>query len=290
MRSFIKGTALAAALLLGLVPLSGCAAEDALSSPQREEYPAETPAETLPPEAPQTEFPVSPPALPETNEPPPEDEPPASPKAPYIEVLVDELNVRAGAGMGYAVVGRAEKGTLLKRAAETEGWFQTEFRGKTAYVSANERYTARTELPAGDEMTEKIIEVGLSLLGTPYVYGAVRRHDGRGNINRNFTTSAFDCSSLMQYMFYEGAGILLDVTTRTQIKQGEKVEWGEFCRGDLFFFTNASRYYASGIERVGHVALYLGENYILHTASDYAKIEPISAKRWDYFLEARRVR
>ena len=82
--------------------------------------------------------------------------------------------------------------------------------------------------------------------------------------------------------------MLLDVNTRTQVKQGTKVKSGDLQRGDLMFFTNASRYYKTGIERVGHVALYLGDNYILHTASDYAKIEQISSTRWSYFLEARR--
>ena len=60
-------------------------------------------------------------------------------------------------------------------------------------------------------------------------------------------------------------------------------------RGDLMFFTNSSRYYNSGIERIGHVAMYLGENRILHTASDYAIIEEISSTRWNYFITAKRV-
>jgi cell wall-associated NlpC family hydrolase len=57
----------------------------------------------------------------------------------------------------------------------------------------------------------------------------------------------------------------------------------------LLFFTNDSRKDNKGIERVGHVALYLGDNLILHTASDYAKIEEISTKRWSYFIQAQRM-
>ena len=55
------------------------------------------------------------------------------------------------------------------------------------------------------------------------------------------------------------------------------------------FFTNASRKNNTGIERVGHVAIYLGGNYILHTASDHAVIEPISATRWSYYITTRDV-
>ncbi len=83
----------------------------------------------------------------------------------------------------------------------------------------------------------------------------------------------------MQYMFYKGADKLLQVNTRTQIYQGKTVKKSELKRGDLMFFTNADRKDNKGIERVGHVAMYLGNNYILHTASDYAKIEQISALR-----------
>ncbi len=138
-------------------------------------------------------------------------------------------------------------------------------------------------------LTESVIEEGAKLLGTPYVYGAVRYHDGNGNLNKNFTVSAFDCSSLTQYIFYKGANVLLNVTTRTQIYQGTTIAKTDLQRGDLLFFTNASRYNNTGIERIGHVALYLGNNLILHTSSDYAKIEEISSQRWSYFIQAQRM-
>ena len=93
----------------------------------------------------------------------------------------------------------------------------------------------------------------------------------------------------MQYIFYVGANELLYVNTRTQIFQGKSVKRDELKRGDLMFFTNSSRCDKSGIERVGHVGLYFGDGYILHTASDHAVIEKISAKRWSYFIEGRRI-
>jgi cell wall-associated NlpC family hydrolase len=92
----------------------------------------------------------------------------------------------------------------------------------------------------------------------------------------------------VQYIFYHGAGELLQVTTRTQVKQGEFVPKNELQRGDCIFFTNAEREHKTGVEKIGHVALYLGDNYILHTASDYARIEKMTAKRWSYYVEARR--
>ena len=91
-------------------------------------------------------------------------------------------------------------------------------------------------------------------------------------------------------MFYMGAdGHLLDVTTRTQVVQGKTVARTDIKRGDLIFFTNSTRYNKTGVERIGHVALYLGDNLILHTASDYAKIEEISATRWKYYVQTQRM-
>ena len=93
----------------------------------------------------------------------------------------------------------------------------------------------------------------------------------------------------MQYMYYYGADTLLDVTTRTQVKQGKTVAKSDLKRGDLMFFTNATRKDKVGIERIGHVAMYLGDNWILHTASDYAKIEQISSTRWGYYIQSQRM-
>lgn len=294
MKSLTKAVALAGALLC-IVPFAACGnAEKEVFEPAQI---APLPEQALLPqtdetdlwrntETPETEIP------PETpNETPPETEvPPETPScAQYIRVLANGLNVRAGARVNFKSLGLAEQGVLLEYAGHSGNWYETRYCGKTAYVSADTRYTTLEKLDTGNEKVEKVIAEGTKLLGTPYVYGAVRLHDGKGNLLKNFTATQFDCSSLMQYIFYRGAGVLLDVNTRTQIKQGEKVPADGLRRGDLLFFTNAARKDKTGIERVGHVALYLGGNYILHTASDFAKIEQITPLRKSYFLEGRRI-
>ena len=288
MRNVLQTAALAAAMLATL-PFAACAAPMGSAPPEMQEVPqTQTPSETQTQAPPEEQKP----SRPET---PPEEQTPDGGEAQeerqavYLRVLVNGLNVREGADAGSRVLGQAEKGVLLGYSGDREGYFETRYLGKTAFVSANPRYTEKVCLEAGGERTEKIAEEGEKLLGTPYVYGAVRLHDGTGRLLKNFTAAQFDCSSLMQYIFYRGAGIVLDVTTRTQIRQGEGVAWEDIRRGDLLFFTNASRKDRTGVERVGHVALYLGGNYILHTASDFAKIEPITPLRKSYFLEARRL-
>ncbi|MBD5632331.1 MAG: C40 family peptidase [Clostridia bacterium] len=231
---------------------------------------------------------------PEVQLPEPEPEKPVvnvTPKqktAVYITTTSNGVNIRSGAGTGYSVRGTAEKSTLYALDGQTGDWYKTGYKNGAAYLSS--KLCEKIEMAASeDERIEAIIAEGAKLLGTAYVYGAVRYHDGKGNKLKSFTTTEFDCSSLMQYIFYKGAGKLLNMNTRTQISQGKTVTRSQLKRGDLMFFTNASRKNNTGVERVGHVALYLGGNWILHTASDYAKIEQISATRWGYFIQGQRI-
>lgn len=222
----------------------------------------------------------------------PEEEPETEPEQQYkqyVTLTTSGVNIRGGAGTGYTSLGSADKDNGYLYLGEENGWYKVYYKNRVAYIS--KKYATVTSMPASDnEKVESVIYEGGKLLGTTYVYGATRYHDGKGNKLKGFTLSAFDCSSLMQYMFYMGAdGHLLAVTTRTQVVQGKTVAKGDLQRGDLMFFTNAQRYNKTGVERIGHVALYLGDNLILHTASDYARIEQISSTRWKYFIQAQRM-
>lgn len=250
--------------------------EDTTPDTPTEEMPSEPTPPTVTPSVPE---PTPPAVTPET--------PTVQKKAQYIRLTGDRVNLRSGAGTGYKVLTTSKEGTMYALIENSGGWYKTYYRGQTAYISASYAAVLSLEKSTTDKV-EDVVAEGYKLLGTPYVYGAVRLHDGKGNMLSNFTVHKFDCSSLIQYIFYKGAGKLLDVTTRTQVKQGKYVKKSDLQRGDCIFFTNEDRQYNTGIERVGHVALYLGNDYILHTASDYACIEKMSAKRWSFYIEARR--
>lgn len=213
---------------------------------------------------------------------------PEETKTEYIKVNSSGVNLRKGAGTSYASVGAAEQGTLYAMLGRSGNWYKTYYKNQTVYISANYCTVVQMDKSANDAV-EDVIAEGTKHLGVKYVYGATRYHDGTGKLLSGFTTSAFDCSSLMQYMFKVAAGVNLQLTTRTQIFQGKTVAANDLRRGDLMFFTNASRKDYTGLERVGHVAIYLGGNYILHTASDYAKIEQISSTRWSYYIQSQRI-
>ena len=278
MKNF-KNIAAVAAALATAVTLSGCAASDisdAENGTKDENYGVQAPIEGNAP----TDTPDDKPTV--------DIEIPQVLTVSYVNVLSDGVNIRSGAGTGYSVRGSAQKATMYALNGSSGGWYKTGYKNKPAYIS--NKYCEVVEMESsGDEKIEAIINEGTKLLGTAYVYGAVRYHDGNGKKLSGFSINAFDCSSLMQYIFYTGAQVNLQVNTRTQVFQGKTVKKSELKRGDLMFFTNATRKNLTGVERVGHVALYLGDNWILHTASDYAKIEQISSTRWGYFIQGQRI-
>ena len=261
--------------------------EDSVPTPPEPEDTPPTQVPETPVTPPSTPSTPNTPSVPSTPQTPTTPDPPVKQKAQYIRVTGDSVNVRNGAGTGYKVLTSSKEGTMYALIEKTGSWYKTYYRNQVAYISTS--YAAVISLEKSDtSKVEKVISEGYKLLGTPYVYGAVRFHDGNGKMLSGFSVHKFDCSSLMQYIFYKGANKLLNVNTRTQVKQGTYVKKSDLKRGDCIFFTNEERQYKTGVERIGHVALYLGNDYILHTSSDFARIEKMSAKRWSFYVEARR--
>ncbi len=254
-----------------------------------EEDPDEPEAPSVP-EVPETpNIPNEPEVPPQTNE-PTSPEPPAPPKPQADELVsstVNGLNIRSGAGAKYSAIGTLDKQDMAMPVRKVGSWYEIQYKNKLGYVSS--AYVSPVSFEKGSNAIERVIDAGKKLLGLPYVFGAQRYHWGNGVLNTNYDGKSYDCSSLMQYIFKKGANVNLAMTSREQSLQGNYVAKKDIRRGDLLFFTNASRYNKTGVERIGHVALYLGDNIILHTASDHAVIEPMSAQRHNYYITARRI-
>ena len=208
-------------------------------------------------------------------------------KKKYVVSTTNSLIVRSNATTNSMILGYLDKNDALTFIGEKNNFYQTIFKEKTAYVS--KAYTKIMEIDIENEQIESAIELGTKLLGYPYVWGSQRYHWGNGKLNTNYVHGEYDCSALVLYVYYKSNNVILDVTSRAQSLNGVSVDIENLKRGDLMFFTNESRKNKSGIERIGHVGLYFGNNYILHTASDHAVIEPISNERWSYYITSRRV-
>lgn len=119
---------------------------------------------------------------------------------------------------------------------------------------------------------EQIIATGMKYLGVKYQYGAPAG-----------VTYAFDCSSFTQYIFKKH-GIELPRTSKSQASKGEKVAKKDLKEGDLVFFKSPNS------SKINHVAVYIGNNKILHASGKAVKISKLTSSYWKQnYVTARRI-
>ncbi|RXZ81957.1 NlpC/P60 family protein [Paenibacillaceae bacterium] len=133
--------------------------------------------------------------------------------------------------------------------------------------------TSHAAETAAVSKADKIISAGKKYLGVKYKFGAPAG-----------VTYAFDCSSFTQFI-YKRNGISLPRTAKSQATRGHAVSKANLKKGDLVFFKVKGR---SGI---AHVAVYVGNNKILHT---YGKggvtYSNLNSAHWKKnYIKARRV-
>jgi hypothetical protein len=118
-----------------------------------------------------------------------------------------------------------------------------------------------------DEKVERVISAGMSQVGQGLMYA----WGGGGPQGPSYgigpspsgapdsETYGFDCSGLMQYAFWAGAGLDIGPTTHFQQHSGTIIPWSEMRRGDLIFWGTPG-------SLTTHVALYLGNNELLESS------------------------
>ncbi|MBO9130981.1 C40 family peptidase [Bacillus sp. 165] len=128
-------------------------------------------------------------------------------------------------------------------------------------------------------LADRIIATGLLYLATPYSFKAPAAQ-----------TKKFDCSSFVQYVFGLN-GITLPRSSRQQFQAGDFIAFDSLQKGDLLFFTNEQRTKKTGIAKIGHVAIYMGNNLMLHTYHLGAQvtISELNSYWTSMFMGAKRV-
>lgn len=117
------------------------------------------------------------------------------------------------------------------------------------------------DLPSPSVMAGKAIDFAEAQVGKPYVWGAAGPH-------------TFDCSGLTQQA-WKDAGVDIPKYSRTQFAQGgAHVSLDEAQPGDLVFWG-----YGRDPGAIHHVALYLGDNEILHAPQPGESVE--RTEMWD---------
>lgn len=127
--------------------------------------------------------------------------------------------------------------------------------GYDSAVSAYHTLAKKTNLSSNNSVIESAIANGLDLVGkSPYDLGGGRDAD-------SIAKNEFDCSSFVNWMYAE-AGLNINyqdsVSTTYLAEDGTTVSWAQKTRGDLL--VNSDPY----DEDLNHVAIYLGDNFILH--------------------------
>ena len=164
-KHMIAATACSLALLLGIAPvLAACGGnadtddDAAIVLPDQDTQFPELPEETLPEEPAlpddetQPESPEVPEETPEQPEPEP-DVPAVSLHAEYVLVNTNGLNVRRGAGTSHPSLGQVDRGDMLHLAGKKGDWYETRYRGGTAYVNAVPAVEKLLDETEGDEKT-----------------------------------------------------------------------------------------------------------------------------------------
>ena len=117
-------------------------------------------------------------------------------------------------------------------------------------------------------LVQGTIAAAMSMVGNyPYSWGG---GDGSGATTGTCCSATgsdgtnvvgFDCSGLMEYAFFEGAGLRLSSTSRSQYADGPRVPIDRLKAGDMVFWSDSTM----STSAIHHVALYVGDNRIVES-------------------------
>jgi len=143
-------------------------------------------------------------------------------------------------------------------------------------LDTHDAVAATTSRAGGARTARRAVATGDDYLGVPYKWGGT-------------TPRGFDCSGFVQYVYREN-GVRLPRTSRQMAHAGRSVpaRVASLRAGDLMLFRGRN-----GV--ISHVALYAGNNQILHSSSSGhgVRYDNLSSSRGRYytshFVKARRV-
>lgn len=173
-------------------------------------------------------------------------------------VQTDGLNVREEASTDSSVLTQVPKGEELEVVEVLDGWVHVSIDGEDAYVSS-EYVEVAEKLDTAITMSELLYGAGISdvrvdmveyakqFLGNPYVWGGTS------------LTKGADCSGFV-LSIYKKYGVKLSHSAKAQANEGTKISFKDIQPGDLIF-------YANGKGVINHVAMYIGNNQVIHASS-----------------------
>lgn len=196
---------------------------------------------------------------------------------PRIIVIGDCVNVRnLPTTEGSSILTKVYAGNVLDLLGETNGWYQISCNGVTGYLCGD--YARKYVPAAASTIGQQAVELALSYLGVPYVYGGA-------------SPKGFDCSGFTLYIFKQFGFSLPHSATSQWNSAGVYVERADLQPGDLVLFCDPSR---SNGKACSHVGIYIGNNEFVHASSGssgkYVRISSLSEGYYNtYYKGAKRL-
>ena len=187
-------------------------------------------------------------------------------------IKIAALKVRNGPGTKYKQWTTIRREETYIVTNQLDGWVEIEIDEDSdkGYISTSNNYVeVRYALEQAVEffpatkgpttLRTNIKNTALKYIGGRYVWGGTTLGSG------------VDCSGFVQQIF-KIYGVKLPRTSRDQAKIGSAVSSGNKKVGDLIFYANSN-----GV--IDHVAIYIGNNQIVHAANTKSGIK---INNWDY--------
>ena len=188
------------------------------------------------------------------------------------KITGDRVNIRERPNLDSTVLGTYVQDTEMNIVGLNNGWYKVRHDGKVGYVrsdfmkltslsaassssgnSSSSGSSSTRVIPSAPapnpnlELGQQIAELAVHYVGTRYVRGGA-------------SPSGFDCSGLVSYV-YAQFGVSLTRNSAGQYRDnGTHINRSELSPGDLVFTSSNGR-------TVTHVALYIGDNKIVHASS-----------------------
>jgi cell wall-associated NlpC family hydrolase len=149
-----------------------------------------------------------------------------------------DLNMRAKASSSSTILKKFSKGSSMTVLSTSGSWYKVKSSGKTGYVYSKYVSFKKVSKTTGSQ----IVSYAKKFVGNPYKWGGTS------------LTKGADCSGFTQSVF-KHFGISLPRTSSEQRSVGTKVSSLKNAKaGDLICY-------------YGHVAIYMGNNKIVHASS-----------------------
>ena len=187
-------------------------------------------------------------------------------------IKIAALKVRNGPGTKYKQWTTIRREETYIVTNQLDGWVEIEIDEDSdkGYISTSNNYV---EVRYALEQAVEFFPAtkGPTTLRTNIKNTAIKYIGGRYVWGGTSLGSGVDCSGFVQQIF-KIYGVKLPRTSRDQAKVGTAVSSGNKKVGDLIFYANSS-----GV--IDHVAIYIGNNQIVHAANSKSGIK---INNWDY--------